>query len=165
MNRPPKLPEPVAVRAVSSAVAGQDARRQWPSSTFGDFEHCVIMKPVVLIFSLIAVTCVGCPTHHSSRRLESTTSVVLAAHHFAPPRFVTGSDGVIWAVASRPRSDSAVETACIRLDSDGRASAEVTSYQYVGSDWAMVGRLFDQARSQQEAAEIEQGIEHSLKER
>jgi hypothetical protein len=123
------------------------------------------MKPVVLAVSLMAAACVGCQTHRSSQGLESTTSAVLAAHHFAPPRFVKGPVGVIWAVASRPQSDSAVQTACIRLHSDGRASVEVTSYQYVSSDWATVGRLFDHGRSQQEAAEIEQGIEHSLKTR
>ena len=123
------------------------------------------MKPVVLAVLLMAAACVGCQIHQSSQNLESITSAVSAAHHFAPARFVTGPDGVIWAVASRPRSDSAVQTACIRLYPDGRVGAEVTSYQYVGSDWAMVGRLFDQGRSQQEAAEIEQDIGHSLQAR
>jgi hypothetical protein len=128
-------------------------------------EHFVIMKRVVLSVFLIAAACIGCQTHHSSQRLKSAASTVLAAHHFAPARFVTGPDGVIWAVASRPRSPSAVQTACIKLNSDGRASAEVTRYQYVGSDWATVGRLFDQGRSHLEAAEIETSIEQSLKAR
>jgi len=123
------------------------------------------MKPLILAVLLMAVACVGCQTHHNAQHLESTTSTVLAAHHFAPARFLNGPDGEIWAVASRPRSDSAVQTACIRLKPDGQVGAEVTSYQYLGSDWATVGPLFDQGRSQQEASEIGRDIENNLKAR
>ncbi len=70
---------------------------------------------------------------------------------------------MISAVASRPLSDSAVETVCMNLQRDGRASVEITSYQYVGSDWATVGKLFNHGRCQQEAAEIEQSVESRLK--
>ena len=114
---------------------------------------------------MLLMACFGCQTHHRAQNLESTTNTVLAAHHFAPARFVTGPDGVIWAVASRPRSDSALQTACIRLNPGGQVCAEVTSYQYMGSDWATVGPLFDQGRSQKEASEIGRDIENNLKAR
>ena len=70
---------------------------------------------------------------------------------------------MIAAVASRPLSDSAVQTVCIKFQRGERASVEIISYQYVGSDWATVGRLFDHGRCQREAAEIEQSVEKRLK--
>ena len=128
----------------------------------GDLSMQVTMKRVFLALSFVAIVTAGCQTPQNSRRVQAATTAVLAAHHFAPPTFVTGDERLFWAVAARPQSGSAVQTACVRLNPDGRASVELTSYQYVGSDWAIVGRLFDQGRSQQEAAEIQREIYRNL---
>ena len=121
------------------------------------------MKNIAPVVLLTAVVCVGCQIRPTSDRLQSTATTVLSEHHFAPPVFTASRDAMISAVASRPLSDSAVETVCMNLQRDGRASVEITSYQYVGSDWATVGKLFDRGRCRQEAAEIEQSIENRLR--
>jgi hypothetical protein len=121
------------------------------------------MKNIVLKVLLTAALCTGCQSRPTSARLQSTAYAVLAEHHFAPPVFTAGRDAAIAAMASRPLSDYAAETVCMRLQRDGRASVEITSYQYMFSDWAIVGRLFDHGRCQQEAAEIERAVEKRLK--
>ena len=121
------------------------------------------MKPLVLALLVVVAVCLGCQTHQSSRRFESATNAALAGHHFAPPRFVRDANQVTWVIASRPRSETAVQVACIRLDPNGRSEVDLTTYQYVGSDWAAVGRLFDEGRSQQEAGKIQSEIDRNLR--
>lgn len=121
------------------------------------------MKNIVTVVLLTVAVCAGCQTRPASARLQATACAVLSEHHFAPPYFTASRDGMISAVASRPLSDSAVQTVCMKFQRDGGASVEITWYQYVFSDWAKVGRFFDHGRCQQEAAEIEQSIENRLK--
>jgi hypothetical protein len=123
------------------------------------------MKAFISVMPLMVAACVGCQTHQSSHSFESATSAALAVHHFAPPKFVRDANQVTWAVASRPQSDSAVQVAYVRLKPDGRSDVELTSYQYVGSDWATVGRLFDEGRSEREAAQMEWEIHNNLRAR
>ena len=70
---------------------------------------------------------------------------------------------MISAVASRPPSDSAVQTVCLRFQRGGCAGVEIISYQFAGSGWAAVGRLFDRGRGQQEAAEIKESLAKRMK--
>ena len=121
------------------------------------------MKDIVSTVLLTAVVCTGCQSRPTSARLQSTANALLSEHHFAPPVFTVSGDATIGAVASRPLSNSAVQMVCMKFQRDGRASVEITSYQYVGSDWAIIGRLFDDGRCQQEAAEIAQSVEKRLK--
>ncbi len=118
---------------------------------------------VLLALPLTVAALVGCQAPQGAGRGESAIGAVLAAHHFAPPKVVNGNRGVIWAVASRPQSDSALQTACVRLSPDGQAKVEITGYQYVGTDWAIVGPLFEAGRSREEAARIEREINRGLK--
>jgi len=121
------------------------------------------MKSIVSVVLLTVAVCAGCQTRPTSSRLQATANAVLSEHHFAPPVFTARRDAMISAVASRPLSDSAVQTVCMKFQRDGRPSVEITWYQYMGSDWAIVGRFFDHGRCQQEAAEIEQSVEDRLK--
>ncbi len=120
------------------------------------------MKPVIRVVAFAATLVVGCQAPQSARHVEDVTSAALTAHRFAPPTFVAGRQGAIWAFASRPYSDSCVETACVRLGPDGQAGVKVTRYQYVGSDWAIVGSLFDHGQPAQEAAEIQGEVRSQL---
>ena len=120
------------------------------------------MKAAILVIPFAAAIVVGCQAPQSTRRVEGATTAALTAHRFAPPTFVAGKKGAVWAFASRPQSQLSLETACIRLSADGQAGVKITSYQYVGSDWAIVGPLFDQEQSQQEAADIQREIYSKL---
>jgi hypothetical protein len=134
-----------------------------------DFQLCSfyfpVMENIVSVVLLTTAVCAGCQSHSTSARLQSITKDVLFEHQFTPPVFMARRDAMISAVASRPLSDAAVETVCMNLQRNRRASVEITSYQYVGSDWARVGKLFDHGRGQREAAEIEQSLENRLKTR
>ena len=120
------------------------------------------MKPVIQVVAFAATLVVGCQAPQSARHIEAVTSAALTAHRFAPPTFVAGRGGAIWALASRPYSDSCVETACVRLGPDGQAGVKITRYQYVGSDWAIVGPLFHHGQPGQEAADIQREIRSQL---
>lgn len=120
------------------------------------------MKPVIQVAAFAAILVAGCQTSRSARHVEAVTSAALTARRFAPPTFVAGREGAIWAFASRPYSDSCVETACVGLGPDGQASVKVTRYQYVGSDWAIVGPLFHHGQPGQEAADIQREIRSQL---
>ncbi len=120
------------------------------------------MKGVILVTAVAAALGVGCQATQTPRHVEAVTSAALTAHRFAPPIFVAGEKGTAWAFASRPQSDSSVDTACIRLRSDGHAEVKLTRYQYVGSDWAIVGPLLDRGQSGQEAADMQREIRSQL---
>ena len=120
-------------------------------------------KRELVALPLLVAALVGCQAPHDVRRAESAISAALTARHFAPPKFVNGNRGIVWAVASRPQSDTALQTACVRLSPDGRAEVEITGYQYVGTDWAVVGPLFQTGRSRDEAMQIERDVNRSLK--
>ncbi len=154
----PWQPGPVERQSAAQASA---ARRGW--LCVRQLDQLAKMKPLVFGLSLVALLCVACQTHQDSQRLESATSTALAAHHFAPPKFVKDANGVTWAVAPRPRSGSAVQVGCVRIDRSGRFEVDLTTYQYLGSDWATVGRLFDEGRSEQEAAKIQSEIVENLR--
>jgi hypothetical protein len=118
------------------------------------------MKKIISAVLLMGAVC-GCQTCPDSARLQTIARDVLDEHHFAPPSFLPGRDGIIWAVAARPLSDASVQTVCLKLQRD-RASVEIADCVHSPTDWAILGRLFNRG-SQQEAAEIEQSVENQLK--
>jgi hypothetical protein len=114
---------------------------------------------------VVGVACgVGCRTSQvsQSQRLQSVVAEVLVEHHFAPPTIICGTNGILWAVAARPHSESAVEVSQVEMRRDGRATVEILSYQYVGSDWAILGRLFTHDHPEQEALVMQSAIRDRL---
>lgn len=108
--------------------------------------------------------CVGCRTSQvsQSQRLRSVVAEVIVEHHFAPPTIVCGTNCILWAVAARPHSESAVEVSQVEMRPDGRVTVEILSYQYVGSDWAILGRLFTRDHPEQEALVMQSAIRDRL---
>jgi hypothetical protein len=94
--------------------------------------------------------------------LQSVVADVLVEHHFAPPTIVYGTNGILWAVAARPHSESAVEVSQVEMRPDGRVTVQILSYQYYGSDWAILGRLFTHDRPEQEARVMQSAIRDRL---
>jgi hypothetical protein len=127
--------------------------------------HCQqrVMKNLISAVLLTTVLGTGCQKLPNAARVQATVKAVLSEHRFATPVFAISGDAIISAVASRSRSDSEVERVSIDVPQDGNASVKITRYQYIGSDWAIVGKLFDHGRCQQEAAEIERHLEKRLK--
>ena len=122
------------------------------------------MKSIYLTLVVMVACGAGCRTSDTSRsqRLQSVVAEVLNEHHFAPPRMIRGADGILWAVAARPHSDSAVEVVQVEMRSDRRATIEIFSYQYGPSDWALLGPLFTPDRPKQEALVIQSAINDRL---
>ena len=108
--------------------------------------------------------CVGCRTSQisQSQRLQSVVAEVLVEHHFAPPTIVRGTHDILWAIASRPHSETAVEVAQVEMRPDGGATIQIASYQYGPSNWAILGRLFTHDRPEQEALAMQSAIRDRL---
>ena len=122
------------------------------------------MKNIYLPLVVGVACCVGCRTSQvsQSQRLQSVVAEVLVEHHFAPPTIVCGTNGILWAVAARPHSETAVEVAQAEMRPDGRVTVEILSYQYVGSNWAILGRLFTHDHPEQEALVMQSAIRERL---
>jgi hypothetical protein len=122
------------------------------------------MKNIYLPLVVGVACCVGCRTSQvsQSQRLQSVVAEVLVEHHFAPPTIVCGTNGILWAVAARPHSESAVEVSQVEMRPDGRVTVEILSYQYVGSNWAILGRLFTHDHPEQEALVMQSAIRERL---
>ena len=122
------------------------------------------MKNIYLPLVVGVACCVGCRTSQvsQSQRLQSVVAEVLVEHHFAPPTIVCGTNGILWAVAARPHSESAVEVSQVEMRPDGRVTVEILSYQYVGSNWAILGRLFTHDHPEQEALVMQSAIRDRL---
>jgi hypothetical protein len=75
---------------------------------------------------------------------------------------IRGTDGILWAVAARPHSGSAVEIVQVEIRPDRRATIEIFSYQYGPSDWALIGPLFTNDRPKQEALAMQSAIDDRL---
>ena len=118
------------------------------------------MKPKLILCLALALSggLPGCSTsnRHSAtasvlNQGQSAVEIVLAGHHFAPPTTVRGAGDVMWTIAARPRSNSAVEIAQVETHPDGRITVEIYSYQYVASEWARLGPKFIDPGLKQEA--------------
>ena len=122
------------------------------------------MKNMYFALMVGAACCVGCRTSQNlkSQRFQSVVDEVLAEHHFAPPSLVRGTNGILWAVAARPHSESAVEVAEVEIRLDGGAAIHIVSYQYGPSAWAILGRLFTHDELNQEALLMQSTIADRL---
>src|SRR5664279_5448505 len=118
------------------------------------------MKSVYLPLLVGVACCVGCRTSQNSQsqRWQPVVAEVLVEHHFTPPTILRGTNGILWAVAARPHSETAVEVAQAEMRPDGRVTVEILSYQYIGSDWAILGRLFTHDHPEQEALVMQSAI-------
>ncbi|MCX6886933.1 MAG: hypothetical protein NTX27_18050 [Verrucomicrobia bacterium] len=118
------------------------------------------MKSIYLALVVMVAGCAGCRTSEASRSegLRSIVAEVFTEHHFTPPRMIRGADGILWAVAARPRSESTVEFVQVEIGPDRRASIEIFSYHYGPSDWALLGTLFTGADPKQEALVMQSAI-------
>jgi len=122
------------------------------------------MKNVYLPLLVGVACCVGCRTSQNSQsqRWQPVVAEVLVEHHFTPPTILRGTNGILWAVAARPHSETAVEVAQAEMRPDGRVTVEILSYQYIGSDWAILGRLFTHDHPEQEALVMQSAIRDRL---
>ena len=68
---------------------------------------------------------------------------VLVSHRFSIPWIVVrGTDGSLWFVAERLQSELRFDRINVNVTADERVAATITPYQYVASEWAILGRLF-----------------------
>jgi hypothetical protein len=77
-----------------------------------------------------------------SDRLGRVMRDVLVSHRFSIPWLVVrGTDGSLWFVAERLQSELRFDRINVNVTADERVAATITPYQYVASDWAILGRL------------------------
>lgn len=121
------------------------------------------MKARFLIVALVMV-CFGCRTPQPLHGdlTQSVTAAVLARHHFTPPVWIYGMRGVVYAVASRPHSESAVDIVKVEIPRTAKATVAMDAYQYGPSDWAMLGPLFIGDRLQRESSAMQSEIRKHL---
>ena len=76
-------------------------------------------------------------------RLGRVMRDALVSHRFSIPWIVVrGTDGSFWFVAERFQSELRFDRINVNVTADERVTACITPYQYVASDWAILGRLF-----------------------
>ncbi len=95
-------------------------------------------------------------------RLQVESSKVLSEHRFLAPKILPAAGGVSWVVAVRSAKPTELDLAKVKIGAAGEVTVEISSYAYVGSDWAVVGPAF-QERTKGEAAEIEKQIQQRYK--
>ena len=84
-------------------------------------------------------------------RLGLVMRDALASHRFStPPIVVRGSDASLWFVAERFQSEHRFDRINVNVTPDQRVTASITPYQFVASDWAILGRLFVDSRPEAE---------------
>lgn len=88
---------------------------------------------------------------------------VFATHQFLrPPIVASSSDSSIWFVAERDKETLRFDRLYVYIDSKNNVIANITPYQFVGSDWAELGPLV--ANPKPEAESVANEISSSLKE-
>ena len=95
------------------------------------------------------------------RRFQSAVSKVLEEHGFTPPLFLEKPGGLRVAVCARPRlkpfggasATSAYEVLEARVETtaDNRVALELVAYAWVGSGYAILGKLFQDGLHQEQA--------------
>ncbi len=91
---------------------------------------------------------------------------VFASHSFLRPWIVVRAfDASIWFVVEREVAPLRFDRLHVRINRKREVSASITAYQFVGSDWAMLGPLarnFDpEAESRNVAVEISKRLKES----
>lgn len=88
---------------------------------------------------------------------QQAVARTLQTHGFVGPSFAPGPDAILWAFAGRKDKDNGMTLAVVKLLPSGRAEVRLSPYAYVGSDWALLGRMFAES-TQAEAAKMEREI-------
>ncbi|HLH52947.1 MAG TPA: hypothetical protein VKY92_04955 [Verrucomicrobiae bacterium] len=89
----------------------------------------------------------------------------LRNHRFTRPWIVVkGSDRAVWFVAERFNPEQAFDRIYVRVAPGGNVTASITAYQFVGSDWAILGKLFAGDAYRVEAESIAGEIKQKLNE-
>jgi len=77
-----------------------------------------------------------------SERLGLVMREALWNHTFLIPWIlVRGSDASLWFVAERYRSEYRFDRIMVHVTTDEKVTANIVAYQFIGSDWAILGRL------------------------
>ena len=141
----------------------------------------VMTQPrIILLMALVLGSSQGCrplPTSHTPmgretvshedraavlrQKFQSAAERVFEAHHFPPPAVRDGARPAASAMSARPHSAQEVEMALAELSQAGEVKLQIRSYAWVGSDWALLGRLFTGPVSK-EASEMERAIQEQL---
>lgn len=96
-------------------------------------------------------------------RLGRAVEEALRNHWFTIPWIVArGTDGATWFVAERFHGDTRFDRIYVRVVSEQEVTTTITAYQFHGSDWATLGRLFVGADYRAEAASITSEVRKSL---
>ena len=99
-----------------------------------------------------------------SNRLGVVMRDALASHRFLIPWIVVrGSDGSLWFVAERFRSERRFDRIEVQVTPDEHVTASITPYQFGPGEWAILGKLFVDFRP--EAEVIGREIASKLSER
>lgn len=78
-----------------------------------------------------------------SDRLGAVVQDPLRHHRFAIPWIaLRGSNGSVWFVADRFQSECRFDRIYVQVTPQEEVTASMTAYQFHGSDWAILGRLF-----------------------
>jgi len=91
-------------------------------------------------------------------KLEAATKAVLSAHHFNATQIIQGSNGVLWAIGTRIQCWSGFTIAIAKMTANDGVALEMAGYQFAGSAWARLGRLFME-KANKETAEIQAQIQ------
>lgn len=94
-------------------------------------------------------------------KLEAATKAVLSAHHFSATQIIHGSNGVVWAVGTRLQCWSGFVIAIAKMTTNDAVTLEMAGYQFVGSAWARLGRLFME-KTNKEADQIRAQIQEQV---
>ena len=87
-----------------------------------------------------------------SERLGLVMREALWNHTFLIPWvLVSGSDASLWFVAERYRSEYRFDRIYVHVTTDEKVTANITPYQFIGSDWAILGRLAADFRPEAES--------------
>lgn len=90
---------------------------------------------------------------------------VFSSHRFLRPWIVVrSSDSSIWFVAEREIAPLRFDRLYVRINPKREVSASITAYQFVGSDWAVLGPLARNFEPEAEAETVTVEISKRLKE-
>lgn len=89
---------------------------------------------------------------------------VFSSHRFLRPwTVVKSSDSSIWFVAERDIAQFRFDRLYVRIDPKKQVTASITAYQFIGSDYAILGKLAVDFQPQAEAETIATELSRQLK--
>ncbi len=129
------------------------------------FTGCGTPKPASVASQAAASQRRGLPNQAQVDRFRSAASAVFQAHGFVEtPIVVVGADSNIWLVTARTRSPGELTMATVKMAPEGQVTVDLAAYQRIGTDWALLGRLF-RGPTDQEAIAMKTEIQERLERR